>query len=205
MHPYGLCSLTEDRTCRCRERPGVGRGVSLVGGCGRRAHQHYSTLGPILQASGETLEPRQAVGSQAKLLGRQYHSFQRSSRRLKILAGPICFCIIGPGRDRHCIRRTWYYNNELNLCKMALNIPFALIALVGGIFLVWLGQRVSSRRRFEGLPRVGIDPGFLGLWTRAAKDEFFARGQQLLDKGYAEVRSNPFSTHLELWMDTVVR
>jgi hypothetical protein len=36
---------------------------------------------------------------------------------------------------------------------------------------------------------VGIDPGFLGLRTQAAKDEFFAGGQQLLEQGYAKVRS----------------
>jgi hypothetical protein len=72
---------------------------------------------------------------------------------------------------------------------MTANSTSIFIALVAGLLLSWLGRRISSRKRFAGLPRVGIDPGFLGLRTQAAKDEFFAGGQQLLEQGYAKVRS----------------
>lgn len=72
---------------------------------------------------------------------------------------------------------------------MAPNSILVFIALGGGLLLIWLDRRISSRRRFDGLPRLGIDPGFLGLRTQAAKDEFFAGGQQLLEQGYAKVRS----------------
>lgn len=70
---------------------------------------------------------------------------------------------------------------------MAPNITF--LSALGGValLLLWLGRRLSSRRRFAGLPRVGIDPGFLGLRMQAAKDEFFHHGQQLLEQGYAKV------------------
>lgn len=72
---------------------------------------------------------------------------------------------------------------------MSSNNTSIFVALVGGLLLIWLGQRISSRTRFKGLPRVGIDPGFFGLRTRAAKDQFFNKGQQLLEEGYAKVRS----------------
>ncbi|KAK4031299.1 cytochrome P450 [Parachaetomium inaequale] len=65
---------------------------------------------------------------------------------------------------------------------------------LGGValLLIWLGRRLSSRRRFAGLPRVGIDPGFLGLRMQAAKDEFFHHGQQLLEQGYAKYKDTPY-------------
>lgn len=70
---------------------------------------------------------------------------------------------------------------------MVGNITLVLIALGSDFFFIWLVRRISSRRRFAGLPRVGINPGILGLRTQAAKDEFFAKGQQLLEQGYAKV------------------
>lgn len=82
------------------------------------------------------------------------------------------------------------------MCNMTPNSAFIFIALGGGLLLIWLGQRISSRRRFDGLPRLGIDPGFWGLRTQAAKDEFFAGGQQLLEQGYAKVRSTSFPADL---------
>jgi hypothetical protein len=67
-----------------------------------------------------------------------------------------------------------------------------LIAFGVGLLLFWLRRQISWRKRFDGLPRVGIDPGFLGFHTRAAKAEFFANGQQLLEQSYAKVRSLHF-------------
>ncbi|KAF2015074.1 cytochrome P450 [Aaosphaeria arxii CBS 175.79] len=69
------------------------------------------------------------------------------------------------------------------------------IALAGVLLISWLGRWISSRSKFAGLPRVGIDPGFLGLRTRAAKDEFFAKGQQLLEHGYAKNKDTPYVIH----------
>lgn len=76
---------------------------------------------------------------------------------------------------------------RLSLTTMAPIMTFW--SALGGValLLLWLGRRLSSRRRFAGLPRVGIDPGFLGLQMQAAKDEFFYHGQQLLEQGYAKV------------------
>lgn len=76
---------------------------------------------------------------------------------------------------------------------MLPNQTLIFIACGCGLLLFWLSQRISSRKKFHGLPRVGIDPGLLGVRTRAAKAEFFARGQQLLEQAYAKVRSIPFS------------
>ncbi|KAF1949864.1 cytochrome P450 [Byssothecium circinans] len=58
--------------------------------------------------------------------------------------------------------------------------------------LVWLGHRIQSRRRLKGLPRVGIDPGFLGLRLPAAKAQFFAHGQELLEQSYAKYKDTPY-------------
>jgi hypothetical protein len=55
------------------------------------------------------------------------------------------------------------------------------------ILVMWLKKRISARKRFQGIPRIGIDPGFLGLRLSASKAQFFAHGQKLLEKGYAEV------------------
>jgi len=77
---------------------------------------------------------------------------------------------------------------------MAPNDTLIFIALGGGLWLIWLGRRMLSRS-FDGLPRVGIDPGFLGLRRQAAKDEFFARGQQLLEQGYAKYKDTPYVIH----------
>lgn len=71
---------------------------------------------------------------------------------------------------------------------MTLKSILIFIVLGGLLMLIWLSRRMTSRR-FNGLPRVGIDPGFLGLRTQAAKDEFFVKGQQLLEQGYTKVRS----------------
>ncbi|KAI1410582.1 cytochrome P450 [Hypoxylon sp. FL1857] len=78
---------------------------------------------------------------------------------------------------------------------MARNSTLAFIVLGGGLLLIWLGQRVRSRRKFAGLPRLGIDPGFLGFRTQAAKDEFFAGGQRLLEQGYAKYKGTPYVIH----------
>lgn len=69
-----------------------------------------------------------------------------------------------------------------------LSASSVVIALVGVLLAAWVRERISSRRRFKGLPRVGIDPGLFGLRLQAAKDEFYARGQQLLEEGYEQVR-----------------
>ncbi|KAI0401753.1 cytochrome P450 [Xylaria palmicola] len=73
----------------------------------------------------------------------------------------------------------------------------ALCLVVAGVclLLVWLARRIRVRRRFQGLPRVGIDPGLLGFRTRAAKDEFFFHGQQLLDQGYEKYKDTPYVVH----------
>ncbi|KAI1758253.1 cytochrome P450 [Xylaria castorea] len=78
---------------------------------------------------------------------------------------------------------------------MALSSTLIFIALGSGLLLIWLSRRISSRRKFNGLPRVGIDPGFLGLRTQAAKDEFFAKGQQLLEQGYEKYKDTPYVIH----------
>ncbi|KAI0424551.1 cytochrome P450 [Xylaria sp. FL1042] len=78
---------------------------------------------------------------------------------------------------------------------MAHNSALVLIGLVSGILLLWLSQLVLLRRRYRGLPRVGIDPGFLGLRTQAAKAEFFERGRQLLEEGYVKHKDTPYVIH----------
>ncbi|KAI0546145.1 cytochrome P450 [Xylaria curta] len=71
-----------------------------------------------------------------------------------------------------------------------------IFILIGAcLLLIWLAGRVQARRRFQELPRVGIDPGLLGLHTRAAKDEFFSHGQQLLDQGYEKYKDTPYVIH----------
>jgi hypothetical protein len=70
---------------------------------------------------------------------------------------------------------------------MASYVNLIYIALGVGIFCIWLSRRISSRRRFDGLPRIGIDPGLFGLRIKAAQDEFLAGGQLLLEQGYAKV------------------
>ncbi|KAI1385879.1 cytochrome P450 [Hypoxylon trugodes] len=78
---------------------------------------------------------------------------------------------------------------------MALNNTLVFIAPGSTLLLTWLERRVSSRRKFAGLPRLGIDPGFLGLRTQAAKNEFFAKGQQLLEDGYTKHKDTPYVIH----------
>ncbi|KAF3059495.1 Ent-kaurene oxidase [Daldinia childiae] len=73
-----------------------------------------------------------------------------------------------------------------------LSASSIVIALVGVLFAAWVGERISSRRRFKGLPRVGIDPGLFDLRLQAAKDEFYARGQQLLEEGYEQHKDTPY-------------
>ncbi|KAG4217964.1 hypothetical protein PC116_g33556 [Phytophthora cactorum] len=69
-----------------------------------------------------------------------------------------------------------------------VSATFIAVALAGVLLAAWLKERIASRRRFRGLPRVGIDPGVFGLRLQAAKDEFYNRGQQLLEQGYEKVR-----------------
>ncbi|PSR83629.1 cytochrome P450 [Coniella lustricola] len=71
----------------------------------------------------------------------------------------------------------------------------SVAALGFALLLVWLQEKISRRIRFSGLPRIGIDPGFLGFRTQAAKDEFLARGQQLLEQGYAKHKDTPYVIH----------
>ncbi|KAI1359992.1 cytochrome P450 [Xylaria arbuscula] len=78
---------------------------------------------------------------------------------------------------------------------MAHNSALVLIWLGSGILLLWLSKQVLLRRRYHGLPRVGIDPGLLGLRTKAAKAEFFEKGQQLLEIGYAKYKDTPYVIH----------
>jgi len=63
----------------------------------------------------------------------------------------------------------------------------SVIAILVSLALAFLARRASARKRFKGLPRVGIDPGFLGLRLPAAKSQFFEQGQKLLEIGYAQV------------------
>lgn len=63
----------------------------------------------------------------------------------------------------------------------------ALINVACGLIAAWIIHRINSRRKFKGLPRIGIDPGFLGLRMQAAKDEFYQKAQPLLDEGYDKV------------------
>ena len=68
--------------------------------------------------------------------------------------------------------------------------PTSIITAVAAtLFVTWAWQRTISRRRFQGLPRVGIDPGLFGLRLQAAKNEFFSDGQKLLERGYKQVCS----------------
>ncbi|KAH8722622.1 cytochrome P450 [Phaeosphaeriaceae sp. PMI808] len=67
-----------------------------------------------------------------------------------------------------------------------------IVTATVALLLTWVGQRFSARRRFKGLPRVGIDPGFLGLRLSAARAQFFAHGQQLLEEGYSEHKDTPY-------------
>ncbi|KAK7746792.1 hypothetical protein SLS53_001980 [Cytospora paraplurivora] len=78
---------------------------------------------------------------------------------------------------------------------MSLDSTSVLVILGSGLLLIWLRGRILWRRRFAGLPRVGIDPGFLGLRTQAAKDEFLTGGQQLLEQGYAKHKDTPYVIH----------
>ncbi|KAI1803205.1 cytochrome P450 [Daldinia bambusicola] len=73
-----------------------------------------------------------------------------------------------------------------------LSATSVVIALAGALLAVWLRGRISSRNRFKGLPRVGIDPGLFGLGLQAAKDEFYNRGQQLLEQGYEQYKDTPY-------------
>lgn len=74
----------------------------------------------------------------------------------------------------------------------------SIVTAVAATWLVtWVWQRTISRRRFQGLPRVGIDPGLFGLRLQAAKDEFFDYGQKLLERGYEQVcQTCPIDFHL---------
>ncbi|KAI8957377.1 cytochrome P450 [Daldinia sp. FL1419] len=73
-----------------------------------------------------------------------------------------------------------------------LSATSVAIALVGVLLAAWIKERIASRRRFKGLPRVGIDPGLFGLRLKAARDEFYVRGQQLLVQGYEQHKDTPY-------------
>jgi hypothetical protein len=59
--------------------------------------------------------------------------------------------------------------------------------VLASLLIFWVGWGFLSRKRLKGLPRVGIDPGYLGWRSQAAKAQFFEHGQQLLEQGYAQV------------------
>lgn len=62
----------------------------------------------------------------------------------------------------------------------------AVYAVAAGL-LVLLGRHVMRRRRTAMFPRIGIDPGFLGLRMQAAKNEFPRDGFKLVAEGYSKV------------------
>ncbi len=50
-------------------------------------------------------------------------------------------------------------------------------------------QRLYHRFRLRAFPRVGIDPGLLGLKLQVSKNEFYENGYELVSNGYKQVRS----------------
>lgn len=73
-------------------------------------------------------------------------------------------------------------------CCAAMLSTSHVFLVFASVLLLWVGQRFVARRRLKGLPRVGIDPGLLGLRSQAAKAQFFEHGQQLLEQAYAQVQ-----------------
>ncbi|KAH6657932.1 cytochrome P450 [Truncatella angustata] len=73
-----------------------------------------------------------------------------------------------------------------------LSTSYYLIIVVLCGLLLALQRRRATKRQFAGLPRVGIDPGLLGVRLRAAKDEFFTQGQKLLEQGYEQYKDTPY-------------
>ncbi|KAK8092856.1 cytochrome P450 [Apiospora kogelbergensis] len=64
--------------------------------------------------------------------------------------------------------------------------------LIGSLSVLWVIHVISLKKRFKGLPRVGMDPGFLGRKSNAAKDEFFHHGRRLMEEGYAKYKDTPY-------------
>ena len=48
-------------------------------------------------------------------------------------------------------------------------------------------QRLYHRFRLRAFPRVGIDPGLLGLNLQVSKDDFYENGYGLVSNGYKQV------------------
>lgn len=80
----------------------------------------------------------------------------------------------------------------------------SIVKAVAAIVLVtWAWKRTTSWRRFQGIPRVGIDPGLFGVRLQAAKNEFFNHGQKLLEQGYERVCPK-YSISVDVFRDSVL-
>lgn len=64
----------------------------------------------------------------------------------------------------------------LNVLYVALSCATALIV-----------RRFYHRFRLRAFPRVGIEPGLLGLKLQISKDEFYENGYELVSNGYKQV------------------
>ncbi|CRG92071.1 hypothetical protein PISL3812_09126 [Talaromyces islandicus] len=64
------------------------------------------------------------------------------------------------------------------------------------LFLSWTFTQLwpSIRLHFflRSFPRSGLDPGLFGLGTAAAKRQFFAQGEKLVEEGYEKYKDQPF-------------